>query len=276
MEKLNFIAGFPRSGSTLLCNLLNMKEGFHATPTSPTLDMLTQMRKVFSHNTSYKNMNRLIESERFVRAARAYLNAYWEDKRVVFDKNRGWVNKLNLIDRIMGHQESKIIFCYRNPVEVFQSIESQYQRTIMMENVDENTNGLGFATLINRVETFINSNFTLMSTPVALLEDAINAGYSNRILVMRYDFLCQQPQEALRQLHQFIGEPEHSYDFTQLRQTTYEDDSAYNHKFSHRIREGEVKYSPTRINLPQIAIDMINNRFQWIINRVEGPKNVQS
>jgi len=26
MEKLHFVSGFPRSGSTLLCNLLNMNE----------------------------------------------------------------------------------------------------------------------------------------------------------------------------------------------------------------------------------------------------------
>ena len=137
MDKLHFIAGFPRSGSTLLCNILNMTEGFHATPTSPTLDMVMQMRKVFSHNMSYKNMDRLTESERLKRGMNAYLHAYFEDKRVVFDKNRGWVNKLNIMDRILGNNDSRVVFCYRNPVEVFQSIEAQYQRTIMMENVDE-------------------------------------------------------------------------------------------------------------------------------------------
>jgi len=269
MEKLHFVSGFPRSGSTLLCNLLNMTEGFHSTPTSPTIDMIIQMRKVFSHNTSYKNMDRLAESERFRTGVRAYLHAYWADKRVVFDKNRGWVNKLPIIDRIMGHHDCKVIFCYRNPLEVFQSIESQYQRTILMENNDEAHNDLGFATLLNRVETFINQKFTLMSAPVSLLEDALNQGLGNRILIVRYDALCGEPQRTLDTIHEFVGEEKMTYDFTQLKQTTFENDAAYNYKFSHKIREGSVSYSPTKIDLPKLAVDMISKRFEWIISKVE-------
>lgn len=269
MEKLNFIAGLPRSGSTLMCNLLNMNPNFHATPTSPTLDMVLQMRKVFSHNTSYKNMDRLSESDRFKAGVKSYLHAYFQDKRVVFDKNRAWVNKLPMMDRIMGQDDSKVIFCYRNPVEVFQSIESQYQRTILMENNDEIQNELGFATLMNRVETFISQDFTLMSAPVALLEDALNQGLGKRILIVRYEALCSQPQKTLDEIHAFVGEDKMPYDFSQLKQSTFENDAAYNYKFSHNIREGEVKYSPTQINLPQSAIEMINKRFHWITSKIE-------
>jgi sulfotransferase len=269
MEKLHFVSGFPRSGSTLLCNLLNMNEGFYATPTSPTIDMVLQMRKVFSHNPSYRNVNRLEEAHRFKAGVNAYLHAYYHDKRVVFDKNRAWVNKLPIIDRIMGNEESKVIFCYRNPVEVFQSIETQYQKTIMMENPDEANNELAFTTLYNRVETFIGQNFTLMSTPVALLEDALTQGHGNRILIIRYDKLCSEPQNTLDMIHQFIGEPTAQYDFSKLKQSTFENDAAYNYKFLHRIREGEVSYSPTKINLPKDAVERIQKRFEWITSRIE-------
>lgn len=272
MEKLHFVSGFPRSGSTLMCNLLNMNPDFHATPTSPTIDMVMQMRKVFSHNPSYKNVNRLEEAGRFKAGVQAYLQAYYQDKRVVFDKNRGWVNKLPIIDRIMGNEDSKVIFCYRNPVEVFQSIESQYQKTIMMENPDEMNNDLAFTTLYNRVETFVGQNFTLMSTPVSLLEDALTQGHGSRILIVRYDRLCSEPQKVLKMIHDFVGEPTMEYNFSQLKQSTFENDGAYNYKFLHRIREGEVKYSPTKINLPKEAIDRIEKRFEWITQRIENIK----
>lgn len=245
-----------------------MNEEFQATPTSPTLDMILQMRKVFSHNISYKNMDRLSESDRFKRGIAGYLHAYYQNEEVVFDKNRGWVNKLALVDEIFGHEESKVLFCYRDPVEVFQSIESQYQKTILIENNDEQQNGLGFATLHNRVETFISSNFTLMSTPVSLLEDALNAGYGNRILIVKYKSLCMHPQNTLDSIHQFIDEPKITYDFTQLKQSTFENDALYNYKFLHQIREGEVSYSPTTIDLPDSAIQMIRKRFSWITQRV--------
>jgi sulfotransferase len=269
MEKLHFVSGLPRSGSTLLCNLLNMNPDFYATPTSPTLDMVMQMRKVFSHNPSYKNVNRLEEAHRFKAGVSSYLHAYFQDKKVVFDKNRAWVNKLPIMDRLMGNENSKVIFCYRNPVEVFQSIENQYQKTILMENVDEGHNELAFATLYNRVENFIGQNFTVMSTPVSLLEDALTQGQGHRILIVRYDKLCSEPQQTLNMIHEFIGEPIGDYDFTMLRQSTFENDAAYNYKFPHSIREGEIKYSPTRINLPKEAVERIQNKFEWIISRVE-------
>ena len=59
MKKLNLIAGMPRSGSTLLCNLLNMNPEFHATATSPVIDVLGNMRSTFSHNTTFKTNDRL-------------------------------------------------------------------------------------------------------------------------------------------------------------------------------------------------------------------------
>ncbi len=57
-------------------------------------------------------MDRLSESARFRAGVSAYLHAYHQDRKVVFDKNRAWVNKLPIIDRILGHEDSKIIFCY--------------------------------------------------------------------------------------------------------------------------------------------------------------------
>ncbi len=272
MEKLNMIAGFPRSGSTLLANLLNLNPDFHATPTSPLLEMITRMRKVFSHNPSYRNMNRMDEAERFKMGVSAYIRAYHHDHKIVFDKNRGWTNKLHIVDELLANKDSKVVFCYRNPVEVFQSIEKQYQKTIVLENNDEKQNDLGFLTLENRLQTYIKENFTLMTAPVSLLEDAYNMGFGNRIFIMKYDKLCQKPQEALDELHEFIGESSFQYDVSKLKQSTFENDSNYNYKFLHSIREGEVKYSPTKITLPQPMVNRINDRFKWVINKVEKGK----
>jgi sulfotransferase len=59
MKKLHLIAGLPRSGSTLLCNILNMNPNFYATPTSPLIDVIRNIRSTFSHNVTFKTQNRL-------------------------------------------------------------------------------------------------------------------------------------------------------------------------------------------------------------------------
>ena len=62
MKNLHLIAGLPRSGSTLLCNLLNMNSKFHATPTSYVIDMLRNEKPVYVHwrepNTAYISTSR--------------------------------------------------------------------------------------------------------------------------------------------------------------------------------------------------------------------------
>ena len=59
MRQFNMIAGLPRAGSTLLCQILASNPRFHVTPTSGTLDMIKSMREVFGSNPSYRAQNRM-------------------------------------------------------------------------------------------------------------------------------------------------------------------------------------------------------------------------
>lgn len=275
MKKLNLIAGMPRSGSTLLCNLLNMNPSFHATATSPVIDTIRGMRSVFSHNVTFKTQNRLDLMEPMRKGLKGFIDGYYEDKDIVFDKCRGWTSNIALLDHILGNTDTKIIWTYRDPVEVVSSIENRYQETLLLENVDE-ASGADFTTLENRVNTYINDG-GLVARPVWLLDDAFNMGYSDRILLVRYWDLTNEPQKTLNMIHDFLDLPHYPYgqnDFKDLKQTTEEFDGLYNYKFMHTIKEGSVKYKKHVVKLPQHLIDGINTRFTWIndlaFGRVSG------
>ena len=267
---MHIISGMPRSGSTLLCNMLNMNEKFHATPTSPLLDMITNTRSVFSHNPTFKSHNRLDEMENIKMAIKGLIEGFYFDKEIVFDKNRGWANKLGLIDEILGHKETKIIWTYRDPVEIVSSIETHYQKTLMLENPDESA-GVDFNTLSSRVDTFINDG-GLVARPVWLLNDAFETGYGDRILIVKYEHLTKHPEDTLKRIHEFLGEEEYDYgknNFEDLKQSTFEFDGMYNYKFPHTIKEGSVKFKEHKLNLPQYIIDNINHRFSWVNDLVK-------
>jgi len=263
MKKFNFISGMPRAGSTLLCQLLNMNEEFHVTPTSGVLDMLKVMRSNFSNDVTWKAQNRLELYEDFRNGLRGFLNGYFQDKNVVFDKNRGWPGNIKLIDEILGNTDSKVLFCYRDPVEIVSSIEAQYQKTFLIENTDESAAPGAFMTLDRRIGTFINDG-SIVWFPVEILRDAIEMGYSDRIMFVRYYDLTNNPQETLDKIHDFIGEERNVYDVKNLKQSTFEYDGFYNYKFLHTIKEGAVKYKKANILLPQKYIDIINSRFSGL------------
>lgn len=271
MKKLHLIAGLPRSGSTLLCNILNMNPRFHATATSPVVDIVRNIRSTFSHNVTYKTHDRLSELDAIKRGTKAFIYGYYEDKEVVFDKCRGWTNNIGILDEILGNKDTKIIWTYRDPIEVVSSIESHYQKTIMLENVDESA-GADFSTLAARVDNFINDG-GIVARPVWLLNDAFEMGYGNRIMLIDYNNLTKYPQQTMDRIHNFLGEEPFKYDannFEDLKQTTYEFDGLYNYKFPHTIREGSVTYKKHNVTLPQHIIEKINHRFSWVN---ELPKN---
>lgn len=260
MRKFNIIGGMPRAGTTLAAQLLSMNENFHVTPTSAVLDTLKIMRSNFSNDPTWRAQDRMKLMPYFREGMNGFLNGFFNDKDVVFDKCRGWSNHLSLIDEIRQNKDTKIIWFYRNPVEIIGSIEAQYQKTILLENPDEANAPGAFATLDRRIGTFMNDG-GIVSYPVEILRDAIEMGYSDRILIVKYFDLTNNTQEVLDQIHNFIGEPLKSYDMTKLKQATFEYDGFYNYKFPHTIKEGSVKFKPADVEFPTKYVNVINNKY---------------
>lgn len=274
MRKLNFISGMPRAGTTLLCNLLNMNENFHVTPTSAVLDTIKVMRSNFSHDQTWKAQNRLEIADDFKNGIKGFVQGFFEKHDVVFDKSRGWPNNLKLIDDILGNTDTKVIWCYRDPVEIIGSIEAQYQKTSMLESIDEQNAPGAFATLDRRIGTFL-SDGGLVTFPVEALIDAIEMGYGDRILIIKYYDLTNNTQFVLDDIHDFIGEPRVTYDFSKLKQSTFEFDGMYNYKFLHTIKEGSVTYKKSDVELPTKYVNIINNKFAAFNKFIfEGDTNV--
>lgn len=260
MKRFHTIAGLPRAGSTLLCQILNSNPNFHVTPTSATLDVLKTLRSQFSTNMTFRAQNRLSIYENFRMAMKGFVEGFFYDSEVVFDKNRNWPSNLKLIDTIMGNEDTKVIFCYRDPVEIVCSIEAQYQKTFLLENMDESASPGSFATLERRISTYTAPE-GLIGFPIECLKDALEMGYGNRVLFIRYYELTNNPKETLEMIHEFLGEESFDYDFNNIRQSTWEFDGIYNYKFPHVIKEGEIKYKRADLMLEPKYVAAINERF---------------
>lgn len=260
------VSGFPRSGSTLLCQLLNMNPEFNATPTSPLLDMLLAQQSCYSHNPGFKATDRMSTYDNFKKAQKAFLETYCDtNKKVTFDKNRGWPSHLQMLDHILDNSSSKIIWTYRDPVHICCSVEEKHKQTALIQFTEE-AQGLGFDTLGGRVNSLISDN-GIIGRPGWLLNDAVEMGYDKRIMIVGYGELCTNTQTVMDEIHDFLGLPRYDYaknNFADLKQTTKEFDTFYNYKYPHNIKEGSISYKTPTITLPQNHIDAINGRFTWV------------
>lgn len=258
MKKMHLIAGLPRAGSTLLCQILNSNPRFHVTPTSGVLDMLKTMRSNFSTNMTFRAQNRMSIYENFRNGLRGFLDGYFFDSEIVFDKNRAWPCNLRLLDNIMQNEDSKVIWLYRDPVEIVSSIEAQYQKTFLLENMDESSSPMNFMTLERRISTYTDPG-GLIGFPVEALKDAFEMGCGHRILFIKYFDLTNTPDETLKKIHEFLELEKHDYDFNNIRQSTWEFDGIYNYKFPHVIKEGEIKFKRADIELePKYAMAILD------------------
>jgi len=260
MRRFHVVAGLPRAGSTLLCQILNSNPKFNVTPTSGILDMLKAMRANFSQNPSFRAQNRLDIYENFKMGLKGFMDGYFYDSEAVFDKNRAWTSNISLLDTIFENEETKIIWLYRDPVEIVSSIEAHYQKTLLLENMDESGAPGAFMTLERRISTYVNPE-GLLGFPIESLKDALEMGFAHRILFVKYFELTNYTNEVMKMIHDFLGEEYYEYDFKNIKQSTWEFDGIYNYKFPHKIKEGEIKYKKADITLEEKYIRAINETF---------------
>src|SRR6202034_846102 len=93
-NRLHFISGLPRSGSTLLAALLRQNPRFSTSMTSPVGTLFNAMLA----DVSQRNETAVfIDATQRVRLLRACFEAYYADippHQLVFDTNRMWTTKL--------------------------------------------------------------------------------------------------------------------------------------------------------------------------------------
>jgi sulfotransferase len=130
--KVNFVAGLPRSGSTLLMNILGQNPAFHVTPTSGILDILVTTRNRWNTNVAFKAIP-WEESEKVLcQVLRHIMQGYFEhvEEPVCFDKNRGWLEFLELASTVVGGKENvKALVTVRDLRDVCASFEKLYRKT---------------------------------------------------------------------------------------------------------------------------------------------------
>jgi sulfotransferase len=207
-NRLHFIAGLPRSGSTLLAALLRQNPRFSAGMSSPVLSLFRAML------TETSNRN---ETSVFV-----------DDdirKRLlvgVFDAYRGWTTKLTALAELFP--DAKVICCVRNPAWVIDSIEGLTRRNAFeLSGIFSYDSG---GTVYSRVEG-LASGSGMYGYALNALREAVYGPQADRLLLVRYESLTANPLGALAAIYNFIGEdlaphnPKHiepSYDMIEFDQ----------------------------------------------------------
>lgn len=242
-EKTYFISGLPRSGSTLLAGILKQNPRFHAAMSSPVsglLDGLLEQMGAASEAYSFFDDNKRKS------ICRAVFDAYYQDndKAVIFDTNRHWTARMHRLVELFA--DFKMICCVRNPAWIMDSFEVIYRK-----NPFDNSrmfNAASRQTVYSRSETLISINGPVGAAWTALKE-AYYGEFSDRLLLVDYDLLCQHPGRTLELIYRFIGEPLFQHDFEQVEYDASEFDQQIGIKGLHTVKK-QVSFNNRRSILP--------------------------
>lgn len=233
-KRYYFISGLPRSGSTLLANILAQNPRFHATATSGIMDVMFGVRNTWNNLIEFKAAPDYVGE---LRVLRAILESYFSNikKPVIFDKSRGWLSEIEMIEAALGHKV-KILVPVRDMRNVLSSFEKINRKNApYIQNGQARENYFQYQTIDGRVSMNMHP-----SQPVGLaynrVVDAVNRGFANRLFFVDFDDLTNQPTETIKQIYAFLGELLFEHDFEHIEQVTSEDDAVHGMKDLHVIR----------------------------------------
>lgn len=224
-KNYHFISGMPRSGSTLLCCILNQNPRFHASNTSGILDIIFSVRNQWGNTVEFQ-ANKNEEAKR--RVLFGILESFYSniDKPVIFDKSRGWLPYIEMAEILLG-REIKILVPVRDMRDILASFEKLYRNTIPTHQVDnERENYFDWQTVDGRCKILTNKD-----QPVGLaynrIKDALQRGFDNRMMFVHYEHLTVSPKRAMQSVYEFLDEDYYEHDFDNVEQTVTEIDKVY-------------------------------------------------
>ena len=262
--KFNVIAGMPRSGSTLLCNVLNQNPRFYASSTSCMSQTIRLISGTWTKAPEIKS--ELINDKegteaRMVRAARALVEGWYADKGdVVFDKGRFWNLGAPLLRQLFP--DSQMFVCVRDLREVFASIEKQQAKNPMLDEAGNPTE----LTQHNRADRMFSPQ-GLIGQQVMGIEDLLGRNLRDEAgkpfaHPVQFETFVQSPQLILDRIYLALGETPYLHDFDNVVNTATDADALYNNKFPHT---GEGKIEPPvddwKKHVPPDIAALIMQRF---------------
>lgn len=228
MKSLYLVAGLPRSGSTLLINVLKQNPHIYGSAVSSLCSVV---------NGIFTNWDRIEANQEFPnyeakkRVIKSTLESYHDtNKKIIFDKDRMWINKIALLEEVL-QKEVKIICPVRNPAEILSSFEKM-RRKHPEKLITPET---GASTIAARC-LYYSGPEGILGLSHALHKDAITAGYLDRLLFVDYNKFCSTPKMQLKRIYEFFELPKFNHDFNNIEQSEQYNDTVTGHIDLHKIR----------------------------------------
>lgn len=273
MKKIFYQSSLPRSGSTVLQNILAQNPDIYCTPTSGVLELITGARVAYTESLEFKAQDHELMKSGWQSFAKMGMNGFYEaitDKKYVIDKSRGWGIHYDLL-QFIHNEEPKIICMVRDLRDIFASLENNYRKyPERYNNIVNWEKGQG-TSVPKRVDIWAQA--IPIGIAIERLSEIFRRGIYSKMLFVKFEDLCLYPDIEIRKIYEYLNVPFYQHDFDNIEQITKEDDEVYGLPDGHTIRK-KLEPVPSKANilLGEDVTNWIWNNYEWFFKQFNYTK----
>ncbi len=240
MQKIFYNSSLPRSGATLLQNILAQNNDIYAPSLGALLEMLVSSKSEFLQNLQYQHpsQEQLLKKSvyGFLREGIKGYSSNLTDKPYYIDKNFSWGYFYDFLYQI-NNERPKIIFMVRDLRDIFASFERNFRSDFLKINSHIDWNELKMTTMEKRIVEW--STKPPLALNLERLKEIINWGNDSKILFIKYEDFCLNPDYEMKRIYEYLEIPHFIHDFKLVQKSTIENDML--HFNSHQIKSTVAK-----------------------------------
>lgn len=223
------LSGLPRSGSTLLGNVLNQHPDITACMDSDLAGIvctLSEHASNVSKDTQFTISQNEILYRDFMRSGiQSWVNNLCNTK-FYLDKDRSWAFDYTLLFKLIP--DAKVIFLIRDLRGVISSFEKvESGKRITPPNGDLRSDERGeyhnVDIMIERIDKWLDGD--MIYTPLYFLKELLDCErkYYKNFKFVRYEDFMENPKEFISSIYDFIGANPFDNDLNNIKQVKYHD-----------------------------------------------------
>ena len=217
-KKYFFMAGLPRSGSTLLSAILNQNPDIYS---GPQTDFPRMMLALYHQTQVSESFNSGYNSEGYVNLIRQIPNNFYinTDKKYIIDKNRSWgtIDNIKLLDLLS--ENVKIICPVRPILEILASFVRLAEKNPdnFIDKKIKNIPSGYFRTLNDARCDLLMSDEENLQHNIFSLASALQPEHSKKFHFVRYVDLVSKPKATLDLIYDFLEIEPFTHSFENLK-----------------------------------------------------------
>jgi len=255
----HFLAGFHRTGNTVLSSILNQNPEIYSSPLSPIIEYLWVLSNAFNTSENSKRMSDKTGSlnlfSNLLPSMYAHIN-----KPVIIDRDKNWATPDNFdLLKTYINPNFKIIFTVRPILEIITSFIMIEGDTIRNEMYSSKWWYKGYLSETDNMCEYLMRPQGSLDSSLTSISTICNPKNEGMFHIVEYDDLVEKPQEVMNGIYSFLELESFTHNFNSIEKKEIDNDVLLG--FSEDLHKVRKTLSKQSVKPEEVLSPYIINKY---------------